>query len=48
MLPIQSDGTPDWDFMSDFMKKVEQNTLSEALRYFKPMKYKRMLTGGVK
>ena len=48
MLPIQSDGTPDWDFMSDFMKKVEQNTLSEALRYFKPKKYKRMLTGGVK
>ena len=46
MLPIQSDGTPDWDFMSDFMKKVEQDTLSEALRYFKPMKYKRMLTGG--
>ena len=46
MLPVKPDGTPDWDFMSDFMKKVEQDTLSEALRYFKPMKYKRMLTGG--
>ena len=48
MLPIQSDGTPDWGFMSDFMKKVEQDTLSEALRNFKPKKYKRMLTGGGK
>ena len=48
MLPVKPDGTPDWDFMSDFMKKVEQDTLSEALRYFKPMKYKRMLTGGGK
>lgn len=48
MLPVKPDGTPDWDFMSDFMKKVEQNTLSEALRYFKPKKYKRMLTGGGK
>lgn len=46
-LPIQPDGTPDWDFMSGFMKKVEHDTLSEALRHFKPKKYKRMLTGGV-
>ena len=46
MLPIQPDGTPDWDFMSGFMKKVEHDTLSEALRHFKPKKYKRMLTGG--
>ena len=48
MLPVKPDGTPDWDFMSAFMKKVELYTLSEALRYFKPMKYKRMLTGGGK
>lgn len=48
MLPVKPDGTPDWDFMSGFMKKVEHDTLSEALRYFKPMKYKRMLTGGGK
>lgn len=46
MLPIQPDGTPDWDFMSGFMKKVEHDTLSEALRHFKPKKCKRMLTGG--
>ena len=48
MLPIQADGTPDWEFMSAFMKKVEQETLSGALRYFRPKKHKQMLTGGVK
>ena len=46
MLPIQADGTPDWEFMSAFMKKVEQETLSGALRYFRPKKYKQMLTRG--
>ena len=46
MLPVKPDGTPDWDFMSGFMKKVEHDTLSEALRHFKLKKYKRMLTGG--
>ncbi|TYK36137.1 restriction endonuclease subunit S [Bacteroides pyogenes] len=49
MLPIQADGTPDWDFMSAFMKKVEQDTLSEAFRHFKLKKSKQMLIeGGVK
>ena len=48
MLPIQADGTPDWEFMSDFMKKVEQDTLSDALRYFKLKEYKQILTGGGK
>ena len=46
ILPIQADGTPDWEFMSAFMKKVEQDTLSGALHYFKPKKCKQMLTGG--
>lgn len=48
MLPIQEDGTPDWEFMSAFMKKVEQDTLSGALHYFKFKKCKQMLTGGGK
>lgn len=47
MLPVKPDGTPDWESMSAFMKKVEHDTLSEALRHFKPKNYKRMLTGGV-
>ena len=46
MLPIQADGTPDWEFMSAFMKKVEQDTLSDALHYFRPKECKQMLTGG--
>ena len=46
MLPIQADGTPDWEFMSAFMKKVEQDTLSGALHYFKLKKRKQMLTWG--
>lgn len=47
-LPIQADGTPDWAFMSDFMKKIEQDTLSKALEFFKLRKSKQMLTGGGK
>lgn len=35
MLPTQADGTPDWEFMSAFMKQVGQDTLCEALRFFK-------------
>lgn len=34
-LPIQSDGTPDWEFMSAFMQRVEQETLGKALQFFK-------------
>ncbi|WP_276880002.1 restriction endonuclease subunit S [Bacteroides heparinolyticus] len=48
MLPIQADGTPDWEFMSAFMKKVDQDTLSDALRYFNCNKCKQMLMGGGK
>ena len=36
MLPVQSDGTPDWEFMSAFMQRVEQETLGKALQFFKP------------
>lgn len=49
MLPTRADGTPDWEFMSAFMKRVEQDTLSEALRHFKPKnvnKYKYLHMGG--
>ena len=46
MLPIQADSTPDWEFMSAFMKKVEQDTLSKALLHFSLKKSKQMLMGG--
>lgn len=45
MLPIQADGMPDWEFMSAFMKKVEQDTLSKALLHFSLRKSKQMLMG---
>ena len=48
MLPIQADSMPDWEFMSAFMKKVEQDTLSKALLHFSLRKSKQMLIGGVK
>lgn len=48
MLPIQADGTPDWEFMSAFMKSVEQETLLPAIKYFKLNKCNQMLMGGVK
>ena len=48
MLPVQSDGTPDWEFMSAFMQRVEQETLGKALQFFK-LRCKEMQNwGGVK
>ena len=44
-LPIQSDGTPDWEFMSAFMQRVEQETLGKALQFFKSI-CKEMQNGG--
>ena len=35
LLPVQSDGTPDWEFMSAFMQRVEQETLGKTLQFFK-------------
>lgn len=48
MLPIQADGMPDWEFMSAFMKKVEQDTLSKALLHFSLRKSEQMLMEGGK
>ena len=48
LLPIQTNGEPDWTFMSDFMKRIEQETLRKAIDFFKPRNDKQMLTGGGK
>ena len=48
MLPVQSDGTPDWEFMSAFMQRVEQETLGKALQFFKPRCEEMQSWGGVK
>lgn len=31
LLPVQADGTPDWEFMEAYMKQVEDELLSEVL-----------------
>lgn len=46
LLPVQSNGTPDWKFMSAFMQQVEQDTLLPALRYFKSKKCNQVLRRG--
>ena len=48
LLPVQSDGTPDWEFMSAFMQRVEHETLSKALAFFRSKECDNMLMGGVK
>ena len=48
LLPVQSDGTPDWEFMSAFMQRVEHETLSKALAFFRLKKCDNMLMGGGK
>ena len=48
LLPVQSDGAPDWAFMSAFMQRVEQETLSKALQFLKPKCKKMQIGGGVK
>ena len=47
-LPIQSDGTPDWEFMSAFMQRVEQETLGKALQFFKSICKEMQNVGGGK
>lgn len=48
LLPVQSDGTPDWGFMSAFMQRVEQETLGKALQFFKLRCEEMQNRGGVK
>ena len=45
-LPIAADGTPDWEFMSAFMQRVEHETLSQALAFFRSKECDNMLMGG--
>ena len=32
LLPVQSDGTPDWEFMSAYMKQEEEGGIASARR----------------
>lgn len=46
LLPVTSDGTPDWAFMSAFMQRVEQEGLGKALAFFKAKRCNEVLSGG--
>lgn len=35
LLPVKEDNSPDWTFMENFMRNVENDILSSTLRYFK-------------
>ena len=48
MLPIGTNGTPDWEFMSAFMQRVEQETLGKALQFFKLRCKEMQNRGGIK
>lgn len=37
MLPIDQNGNPDWQFMEDFMRKIEQDKVKTILEYYKNM-----------
>ncbi|WP_439294977.1 restriction endonuclease subunit S [Lonepinella sp. BR2882] len=34
LLPVNSNNTPDWQFMADFMKKIEQDKIKTVLAYY--------------
>lgn len=34
MLPVNSDGSPDWRFMEDFMKQIERDKIAAVLNYY--------------
>ena len=34
MLPVNSDGLPDWQFMEDFMKQIEWDKIAAVLSYY--------------
>lgn len=37
LLPIDQNGIPDWQFMEDFMRKIEQDKVKTILEYYKNM-----------
>ena len=46
MLPVNASDCPDWQFMEDFMKKIEQDKTSIVLDYYNSQKYNENLSGG--
>lgn len=47
LLPVNSDGLPDWQFMEDFMKQIERDKIAAVLSYYNNSLNNNDLRGGV-
>lgn len=47
LLPVNSDGLPDWQFMEDFMKQIERDKIAAVLSYYNNSLNNNGLRGGV-
>lgn len=47
LLPVNSDGLPDWRFMEDFMKQIERDKIAAVLSYYNNSLNNNSLRGGV-
>lgn len=45
-LPVAADGNPDWKFMEDFMRQIEQDKIQTLLKYYNSLNYIENLGGG--
>lgn len=48
MLPIDNSGNPDWQFMENFIKRIESEKTQAVLNYYNNMKNKEIVGGGGK
>ena len=46
MLPIDNSGNPDWQFMENFIKRIESEKTQAVLNYYNNMKNKEIVGGG--
>lgn len=46
LLPVNSDGLPDWQFMEDFMKQIERSKIAAVLSYYNNSLNNNSLRGG--
>ncbi|MFK5246778.1 restriction endonuclease subunit S [Glaesserella parasuis] len=47
LLPVNEEGLPDWQFMENFMKQIEQDKITTVLNYYKKPFNNNNLRGGV-
>ncbi|MDO9891840.1 restriction endonuclease subunit S [Glaesserella parasuis] len=48
LLPVNEEGLPDWQFMENFMKQIEQDKITAVLNYYKkPFNNNNLRGGGV-